>query len=223
MRPLAFPALAAAVAAAAVARPAAVRAAPTVDCHCFQDRTWDPTAPASADPYVLATTRSSLLSAAFGVGKGVLVRTVMGGTPPDDLWIAYWAGARAGRDAAALLAAKERRGSWRLALGGARGLAPAFEAALASGAPDAALSAIAVDDVLLGRLHANAEDVALLRAAGARSEEVVLAAVLSVRLRTPAMPILARVRTGKATWGSTLHDAGLAPHDMDAVVRGLVR
>jgi hypothetical protein len=203
--------------------PSVSRAAPTVDCHCFQDRTWDPTRPASADPYVLATTRSSLLSAAFGVGKGTLVRTVMGGTPADDLWIAYWSGARAGRDPEALLAAKRTKGSWKATLAGAKGLGPAFEGALSSGAPDAALSALAVDDVLLGRLGANVEDVALLRAAGARSEEVVLASVLSIRLRTPGMPILARVRTGKATWTSTVNDAGLAPHDLDAVVRGLVR
>ncbi len=207
----------------AAALPPAALAAPTVDCHCFQDRTWDPAAPASADPYVLATTRSSLLSASFGVGKGNLVRAVMGGVQADDLWIAYWAGARAGRDPDALLAAREKRRSWKAALSGAKGLGPAFDAALASGVADAALSAVAIDDVLLGRLGANAEDVALLRAAGARSEEVVLAAVLSVRLRTPAMPILARVRAGQATWGSTLRGAGLAPQDMDAVVRALVR
>ena len=211
------------LAAAVAALPLATRAAPTVDCHCFQDRSWNPERPASADPYVLATTRSSLLSASFGVGKGDLVRAVMGGTPADDLWVAYWAGARAGLDPGTLLVAREKRGSWKKALSGTKGLGRAFEAALASGAKDAALSAIAVDDVLVGRLHANAEDVALLRAASASSEEVALAAVLSLRLDAPAMPILARVHAGQATWGSTLHDAGLAPHDMDAVVRGLVR
>ncbi len=209
------------LAAGSLARPAA--AAPTVDCHCFQDRTWDPSRPDASDPYVLATTRSSLLSASFGVGKRELVAAVMGGTRAEDLWIAYWAGGRAGRDPAALLGARERQGSWRAALASAKGLGPAFDAALAAGAGDAALSAIAIDDVLLGRLHASAEDLTLLRAAGARSEEVVLAAVLSVRLQAPAMPMLARVRAGRASWSSTLHDAGLLPHDMDAVVRGLVR
>lgn len=215
--------LSAPIALALAALPVALRAAPTVDCHCFKDRAWDPDRPASADPYILATTRSSLLSASLGVGKGDLVRAVMGGTPAEDLWIAYWAGARAGRDPAALLAEKGRRGSWQAALAGASGLGRAFDGALAAGAADGALSSIAIDDVLLGRLQANAEDVALLRAARASSEEVVLAAVLAVRLGAPAMPLLARVRSGKASWGSTLHDAGLAPHDMDAVVRSLVR
>lgn len=210
------------LAALAVAVPAAAAAAPTVTCHCFKDRTFDPASPSSADPYVLATTRSSLLSAAFGVEKGDLVRAAMGGTAADDLWIAHWAGARAGRDGASLLEAKGRTGSWRAALAGSKGLGEPFEKALASSAPDAALSALAVDDVLLSRLRADPEEVRILRAAGARTEEVVLATVLSLRLRTPAMPILARVRTGAATWGSTLAAAGLAPGQMDAVVRAIV-
>ncbi len=212
-----------AVLAALSALPPAARAAPTVECHCFQSRTWDPDAPAAADPYVLATTRSSLLSAAFGVGKGTLVRTVMGGRPADDLWVAWWSGARAGRDPAALLAAKAKQGSWRRALAGAKGLGAPFERALAAGRDDAALAALAVDDVLVGRLRASAEDVGALRASGARSDEVVLAAVLSLKLQTPAVPILARVKGGAASWGSTLHDAGLAPQDLDGVVRALVR
>jgi hypothetical protein len=217
MRPL----LLAFLAAAAV--PAAGRALPTATCHCFKDRSFDPARPGAADPYILATTRSSLLSAALGPGKGSLVQAVMGGTAPDDLWVAHWAGARMGRPGDALLAAKEEKGSWRAVLAGSKDLGAAFDRALASAAPDATLAALAVDDVLVGRLGVPAEELALLRAANARSEEVVLAAVLSVRLRTPAMPLLARVRSGAGTWGTVLRDAGLAPQDMDGVVRGLMR
>jgi hypothetical protein len=215
--------LLAAVALASFAAPALGRAAPTAACHCFKDRVFDPASPGSADPYILATTRSSVLSAALGPAKAELVKTAMTGTPADDLWIAHWAGARTGRGGAALLESKERAGSWRAALAGTKGLGEPFERALTDGSPDAALAALAVDDVLVRRVGASAEEVALLRAARARSEEVVLAAVLSVRLGTPAMPLLARVRSGAATWGSVLRDAGLAPKDMDVVVRSLVR
>jgi hypothetical protein len=220
MRPLLLvPVLALAGAAA----PAATFAAPTATCHCFKVRSFDPAEPAAADPYILATSRSSVLSAAFGAGKASLVQAVMSGTAPDDLWVAHWAGARSATDAAALLEAREAKGSWRAALAGAKGLGDTFARALAAGASDAALAALAVDDVLASRIGAAAEDLTLLRAAGARSEEVVLAAVLSVRLGTPAMPILARVRSGAGTWGTVLRDAGLAPQDMDGVVRALVR
>ena len=80
-----------------------------------------------------------------------------------------------------------------------------------------------MDDVLASRLGVSADELGLLRAAGARTEEVVLAAVLSVKAGTPAVPILARVRSGAGTWGTVLRDAGLVPKDMDGLVRGLVR
>src|SRR6266568_2914768 len=113
MRPLLAAALLAAL-------PLAVSAAPAgAACHCFTDRTSDPTRPSAADPYILATTRSSLLSAAFGVPKAELVRAVMSGTAAEDLWVAHWAGARLGRLAGTLLEAKAGSGSWKAALAGA--------------------------------------------------------------------------------------------------------
>ena len=74
------PALALAAALVA-ALPGVPRAEPAGACHCYQDRAFDPGRPAAADPYILATTRSSLLSAAFGVEKRSLVAAVMSGTP----------------------------------------------------------------------------------------------------------------------------------------------
>ena len=85
----------------------------TAGCHCFRDRAYELDRPAAADPYILATTRSSLLSAAFGPGKASLVQAVMTGTAPEDLSIAYFAAARAGGETGALLDAwaPRRRGS----------------------------------------------------------------------------------------------------------------
>jgi hypothetical protein len=203
--------------------PAPAAAEGTVTCHCFRDRSYDPERPAAADPYVLATTRSSLLSAAFGVEKGSLVRAVMSGADPDDLWIAAWAGARSGRGAEALAEARRARGSWAAALAGVPGLGPSFETALARGDGTAALAALAVDDVLVTRVGADPAAVAALRAAGSGTPETILAAVLSRRLALPTAPLAAEVRRGRLTWGRVLSDAGLSPKDLDGVVRGLVR
>src|SRR5512145_3059565 len=106
------------VALALLALPGSALAAPTVNCHCFRNRSFDPADPPAADPYILANARSSLLSAAFGVPKATLVRAVMTGTPPEDLWIAHWSAARTGREAAWLLGAIAETGSWRAALAG---------------------------------------------------------------------------------------------------------
>jgi hypothetical protein len=97
---------------------------PTAGCHCFRDRTYEPDRPAAADPYVLATARSSLLSAAFGVPKADLIRAVMGGAAPEDLWVAHAAAAWSGGTASELLEAREAKGSWPAALSGAKGLPP---------------------------------------------------------------------------------------------------
>jgi hypothetical protein len=51
-------------------------------CHCFTDRTLDPLRPATADPRILATARSAVLSAAFSVPKAGPVRDVMSAAIP---------------------------------------------------------------------------------------------------------------------------------------------
>jgi hypothetical protein len=217
--PLAF--LLAATLAAAV--PARSDATPSVSCHCYQDRTFDPERPAAADPYILATTRSSLLSAAFAVDKRSLVSAVMTGTAAEDLWVAQYAGARAGRPAAALLALHQDRGSWAAALAGLPGLDGRFTAALGAGADSRALAALAVDDVLVTRLHADPAAVKALREAGATPEERILASALAAQLSAPTVPLAINVRAGKASWGEVLRDAGLTPRDMDGLIRRLVR
>jgi hypothetical protein len=215
-------ALAAAASALVAAAPAAA-AEPAVSCHCYRDRRFDLARPAAADPYILATTRSSLLSAAFGVPKADLVRTAMTGTAAEDLWIAHWTAARLRREPAALLAGKAAAGSWNGALRGAEGLDPAFARALAGGASDEALAALAVDDVLVARLRADPALLAALRRAGASSEEAVLASVLALHVGAPTLPLLEQVRAGRATWGTVLDGSGLAPEKLDGLVRRLVR
>jgi hypothetical protein len=211
----------AAVSAASV--PSTSHAAPTAACHCYQDRTFDPARPAAADPYILATARSSLLSAASGVDKRSLVSAVMTGTAAEDLWVAHHAGARTGQPAAALLARFQDKGNWAAALAGQAGLDAPFATALAGGADRRALAGLAVDEVLESRLHVASATVKFLRDAGATPEERILASVLSAHLSAPTVPLVVQVRAGKATWGGVLADAGLSPRDLDGLIRRLVR
>jgi hypothetical protein len=224
--------LPAVLALAALAPAAAARADSAVSCHCYRDRTFELERPAAADPYVLATTRSSLLSAAYGVPKGDLVRTAMSGTAADDLWIAHWGAARAGRTADAMLGMRQQQGSW-LAVFRLLEAGKDVDAALAASqaGPGAllvdpardALARLAVDDVLASRLGSDPAAVRSFRAEGATSEETVIAAVLQRHLGAPALPLLRHVRAGGTTWGKLLHECGIAPKDLDAIVRGLVR
>jgi hypothetical protein len=153
------------------------------------------------------------------VSKATLVRAAMGGTTPEDLWIAYWAAPRAGRSAEWLLDAAGETGSWKAALAGARGLPPAFGKALGRGAPAAELAALAVDDVAVARLGADPAELRALRVRGASSEQVVLSLLLAPRLRATPSEVLARHTAGALTWGALLREAALEPSGIEAAVR----
>ncbi len=213
--------LAATVALAALV-PAVAVADATGPCHCYRDRSFDPARPRAADPYILASTRSSLLSAVFGPSKRELVEAVMTGTSPDDLWIAYWVAARSGRQAASLLGAKDAKKSWKAVLGPTDGLGKTFEEAIARGSPDGDLAALAVDDVLGSRAGVDPGAVAALREMGATTSEVILAVVLASRIQTTPTTVLAPVKSGNVTWGAVLQGLGLTPKTVDDVVRQIV-
>ncbi len=204
----------------AAALPAAAAAAgPAGACHCYRDRSFDPERPAAADPYILATSRSSLLSAALGPSKRELVQSAMSGTSPDDLWIAHWAAARSGGDASALLDAKGAGRPWKAVLASAAGLGKTFQEALSRGASDAELAALAADDVLTSRAGVERETVIALRTAGASTGEVILSVVLARRLDTSPATVLASAKARSATWGAVLQALGIAPKEIDGLVR----
>ena len=202
--------------------PSAGVAEPTGACHCYRDRSFDAQRPAAADPYILSTSRSSLLSAAFGPSKRELVQAVMTGTSPDVLWIAHWVAAKTGADAAALLEAKATQGSWKLVLAPAGRLGKAFGDALSRGSSEGDLAAFVVDDVLTSRVGVEPATVAALHKAGATTNEAILATVLAERLRTGPATILTSVKGGGATWGALLQGLGLTPKDLDGVIRQIL-
>jgi hypothetical protein len=204
---------------AVTALPYLTSAAEASACHCYRDRTFDPERPGAADSYILATTRSSLLSAVFGRSKRELIEAVMTGTSSEDLWIADWSAARTGRSSRSLLDAKRATQSWKAVLAPAAGLGQSFKEAVANGASDADLAALAVDDVLVTRLRTSASTVAELRRAGASTSDLILSVVLAEQLRTHAATIFEPVRSRKGTWGIVLQALGLTPKDMDGVVR----
>jgi len=214
--------LLAAALALAVVVPSVVVADATGPCHCYRDRSFDPARPRAADPYILASTRISLLSAVFGPSKRELVEAVMTGTSPDDLWIAHWAAVRSGRRAASLLDAKDAKKSWKAVLGAVDGLGKSFEEAIARGSTDGDLAAIAVDDVLASRVGVEPGAVAASRKMGATTSEVILAVVLASRIQTTPTTVLAPVKSGNVTWGAVLQGLGLTPKDIDEVVRQTV-
>lgn len=207
--------------------PAAASAVSAIDCHCFQDRSYDPAQPAAADPYLLATTQNSLFAAVFAVEKKSIVIEKQKGIPGEDLWVAYWLAARSGGDPESFLEKRKEKGSWRKAAASLAvpegSLGPRVAAALKADASDERTGLAVVDEVMLRfRFHGEPE-LAALRKAGAGNREVILAGLLAARLRRPAEQIHRDVRSGKSSWGGLLRQAGVEPSAIGPVTSMMVR
>ncbi len=197
--------------------PPAAQAASTVTCHCFRDRSYDPDRPAAADAYILATSRNSLLAAAFGVSKGTIVRALMTGTPPEDLWIAHALAARTGLNARDLLDARRRSPSWARAVA-SLGLDPVRLDPDLSRAVQTGRAAPVVDRVLEQRLGIPGGRLRRLRAQGAPDGAAVAASLLYRITGQDPAAVFDEVVSGRATWGQKFQQAGLAPTDIDDAI-----
>ena len=157
-------------------------------CHCFKDRTFEPSRPASADPYVLATARNSLVAAASDITKGKVVKMRMTGAEETDVWLESYLETEAGKKDAA---------------------SPAYKAAEKAGDRDAMAAALA-DKVLARTYRVEEETISMLRGAGANTAGVTLSLLIYERTGRDPGDIFAEVTDGKTTWGKTISSLGIA-------------
>jgi hypothetical protein len=193
--------------------------APTITCHCFQDRQFDPARPLAADPYLLATVQNRLIGYLYQQPRQDIVRSKMGGLPGDRLWVSSQVATAAGRSGADALQAQAAAGSWREAVAklGAdpEHLGPLFMARLAAGADEAALAEAVIDQVLNVRLAVPPEVIAALRSAGVSGKELVAAAVLAGVAGRHPVDVYQQAREAQS-WGQWLTRAELTLPQVDA-------
>ncbi len=202
-------------------------ALPAISCHCFQDRSFDPQRAAAADPYFLATTQNSLLAANFGIDKKDVVRAKMAGTSGSELWVAHYLAAQTGRPAGELQAAKADRSTWPEALT-ALGIDPLTlvgrpAVALRQGVAEDEAARIIVEDVLVQRIGADQGELAKMGSGGASLQETILAVFISRQTDGTAMTYFEAVRSKNHTWGSLLDGLQIAPRDIEARVRRILK
>jgi hypothetical protein len=198
--------------------PRSAAAAPAIECHCFQDRAYDPASPGKTDRYLLATTTNTLLAAAYGFPKKEVVRGRMAGASGENLWVAAYAAERLGARRDDLLARREQAGSWRGALTALGAplepLGPAFVVALLA-AGDEPLARVAAAETLVERVGADRGEVDELARRGASVPETVLSVLLGRWSGRPAAENYERVKSGGATWSGILAGLGRFPEGME--------
>lgn len=200
-------------------------AVPAISCHCFQDRSFDPQHPDAVDPYLLANARNSLFAAAFGVEKKEVVKAVMSGTLPEELWVSHYLAHRSGQSVERVGSLRSSNPSWKGVLSplgaGPEQCGKAFFAAALQGAGSNVLASRAVDAVLMTRLLVSPEEIAGLRGVGADDRQTVLAVFLSRKTGRTAGVLYDEV-AGGGSWGAILATTGMEPKDIEGEMRGLL-
>jgi hypothetical protein len=158
------------------------------NCHCFKDRAFDPMQPASADPYVLATARNSLVAAASDITKGKVIKMRMTGAEETDVWLELYLETEQGKENA---------------------VSPAFKTAEKAGDREA-MAAVLADKVLARTYRVEEETISRLRGAGANTAGVTLSLLIYERTGRDPGNIFAEVTDGKTTWGKTISSLGIA-------------
>ena len=203
-----------------------VQEAHGVTCHCFKERTFKPTQPASADAYILATARNSLLAAASGIDKGTVVRQRMTGATETDLWLSRYLSTQINRSADQLLGARDRSSSWSGAFDAVEldtgKLGTAFQEARKASNADGMARALA--DPVLGRtFNTGKPTLTRLHDTGANIAESALSLYLAGRMNRTPESILRYVMTGEKTWGSLFNDLGIRIDTVGDVIGAAVK
>ena len=204
--------------------PTPALAIPTINCHCFTDRSYDAAHPAAADPYFLATTQNSFFAIVFYVDKKTIVMKKQQGISPDDLWIAYWVASKSGASPESLLQARQKAETWQDVLAPLR-LSPKtvgtqFTSTLNAKSSPAHLAESVVNELFLHYQLLSYMELSALRQAGASNQELIIATVIAAKTKQPATKIYLEVKSGSKTWGAQLQEAQIDPKNMQKEISG---
>ncbi|MCF6267980.1 MAG: hypothetical protein L3J57_15795 [Desulfuromusa sp.] len=186
--------------------PALTGAEPTINCHCFQDRTFNHRDTAAADSYFLATTQNSFISLIYGVDKSTLVKAKMSGTSGTHLWILFDVAARSQQDINKVAKIYSRTKHWGKVFKELHFTPQQLEGKYwqLSNNPEQLAEHI-VDLQLSQYFSVTADQIKNWREQGMNRKELILAILLE---GDPAS-LYNRVNSRMQTWGKLLFDQGL--------------
>jgi len=178
----------------------------TINCHCFQDRTFNHRDTAAADPYFLATTQNSFISLLYGVEKSSLVRAKMSGTSGSYLWILFDIAARSQQEIDKVDKIYGQNKNWD-AVFKKLNLTPQQlgEKYWQLGNNPELLADYIVDLQLNKQFGVSTDELRSWHKLGMNRKELILANLLD----GDPITLYNQVNSGRQTWGKLLYDQGL--------------
>ncbi|NOQ41070.1 MAG: hypothetical protein GQ563_01020 [Desulfuromusa sp.] len=186
--------------------PALASAESAINCHCFQDRSFNHRDTAAADPYFLATTQNSFISLLYGIEKSALVKAKMSGTSGTYLWILFDVAARSQQEIDKVDKFYGRTKQWNIVFKELK-LTPQQlgEKYWNLGNNPEHLADHIVDLQLNKQFGVTVDDIKNWRERGLDRKELIL----SILLEGEPATLYNQVASGMQTWGKLLYDQGL--------------
>ncbi len=178
----------------------------TINCHCFQDRTFNHRETAAADPYFLATTQNSFISLIYGIDKSALVKAKMSGTSGSHLWILFDVAARSQKDINKVSEAYQHTKRWRDVFKELQLSQEHLGENYWQQSSNPEQLADHIVDLQLGQYFSvTANQIGNWRKRGMNRKELIL----TLLLKEEPLTIYNQVNSGMQTWGKLLYDQGL--------------
>lgn len=197
--------------------PMVTLAKPTINCHCFRDRSFNAQKPHAADDYFLATAQNSFFASRFGISKKTVVIKKQKGMSAEELWLTYWLAEKGEVSVDQLLFRRHNDESWcsivdQLALDETV-LGRPFSDAMRVDVAQAAstenvpfhLDQLIVDQILVEQGLYNSEELQRLRQGGATNKMVLLLLAISDKSSENAQSLYAQVNTDGRSWGELVN------------------
>ena len=182
----------------------------TVNCHCFQDRSYDPQRAFAADSYFLATTQNALFANLFGLSKKEVVRAKMAGASGDRLWVGHYLAKKSGKTFGEIESFFSAKGGWGVVVKELKidpeQLDPLFVAALND---QKELARIVVDGQLTEHLDVEMLLLDKLRGQGANNQQTIMAVFLGQLSTSKPVELFTQVEDEQSSWAYFLAEQGI--------------
>ena len=188
----------------------------TINCHCFQSRSYDSTDKFAADDYILATSFNSLLARSFDISKKQIVMLKMDeGVDQDDLLVGLKLTKLTGGYLEQLLGLRRAEYTWSQIILGMEQQDPINKDKLAkairSGMPVSEAGAGVADEMIEEFYNTPAEQVKRFRAYGLSEKEMALVFILAHFKNQKPETFVEQYKKQGSSWSQIAFSLGIEP------------
>ena len=195
-----------------------------VTCHCFQNRSYNPSDRFAADDYILATGFNNLLARVFDVPhRQIVLFKMKEGVTEDDLLVSMYVSRKSGQDLQKILAKRRAGKTWNAILATPSpesvALQDAIFSRLSAGAQPGEVAFLVADIVVREFYQVPPEKIQALRRAGLDKKEINLVLLLAHASETRPEKLVQQYHKKGRSWSEIASNLGLEARETGRLIQ----